>query len=413
MTHPGSSTIDILLISRCPPYPLQRGDRLIPFHLARQLSRRGYQIDLLAFYQEPEDLADVPYYERYFKSVTLVKEAVRTPLNLLARSYLEGRHFPARKSRSWSPQMWEAISDRLQHHRMYDVVHLFGGVHVYEFRELLRHYPTIIAPYESYSLLLEREVAQAQGLPENLASRARLSFARNYERWMFQGFQRTVVVSQRDADTLLKLNPSLPVAVIPNGVDLEHFVPTGEEPDTPSLLFTGNLAYRPNLDAAQRLVREIFPLVRQAVPDAELLLVGANPPQDLRDHKGPGVQVTGAVPDLRPYFESARVYVSPLRLGAGIKNKILEALAMQKAIVATSLSCDGIDVTHGQNVILAEQAQDIARATIRLLQDAPLRTRLAVAGRELIEEHYTWRRVAESYEALYRTVIRERNVRNY
>ncbi len=404
-----TSPPDILLISRCPPYPLQLGDRLIPYNLARQLSRRGYNIDLLAFYQEPEDVADVPNYERHFRQVMLFKETPRTPLAILAKTVMKSRRFPRRKSQSWAPEMWKAIEERLHQRRIYDVVHLFGGIHVFEYRELARDYPNLIAPYESYSLFLERALDQAHGLPAKLVTRAKLSMARNYERWMFDGFQRTVVVSRRDADTLRQLNPDLPVEVIPNGVDLEYFVPSGQEPDTPSLLFTGNYGYRPNLDAALRLAREIFPGVRQAVPQAELVLVGPNPPQQLRDLKGSGVQVVGAVPDLRPYFENAMLYVSPLKLGAGIKNKVLEAMAMQKAVVATPLSCDGIDVTQGRNVILAEEPEDFVRLIVRLLKEPALRAQIAQGGRELVEQHYTWRFVADAYEALYDTVIRERN----
>ncbi len=398
---------DILLISRCPPWPLHQGDRLIPYNLARQLSRRGYHIDLLAFYQQPQDQADVPYYEAYFENVTLVEEPVRPPLSLLARAFSDRRRFPLRKSQSWSPQMWDVIEERLHVKRGYDVVHLFGGVHVYEFRELLRRYPTIIAPYESYSLYLERALARMSGTGQRLVTRLQLMMARRYESWMFDGYRRTVVVSDKDAEVLRQLSPNLPVEVIPNGVDLEHWVPTGHEPDTPTLIFTGNYDYWPNLDAAQVLIKQIYPAVKRAVPEAELLIVGPNPPPELRALKMPGLRVTGHVPDLRPSFEDAMVYVSPLRVGAGIKNKILQAMAMQKPVVATPLSCDGIHVAHGQHVILAHRSEDIVKAVVRLLQNPAQRQELAANGRRLVEEQYTWRTVSDAYERLYDTVIRE------
>ncbi len=399
---------EILLISRCPPYPLYFGDRLIPYYIVRQLAQRGYQIDLLAFYQQPEDLADIPYYERYFRSVRLVQEPMRSPLSLLARAIFKGRRFPAHKSRSWSPEMWELIESQLHHRRAYDVVQLFGGVHVYEFRDLLRRYPIVHVPYESYTLYLERALARAASPAERLLARLRLMAARRYESWMFNAARRVVVVSDLDARTLRRLNPDLRVAVIPNGVDIEHFVPTGYEPDAPRLLFTGNYAYAPNVDAALSLIRDIFPAVRRAIPEAELVIVGPSPPPQLQElGRRPGVRVTGRVPDVRPYFENAALYVSPLRLGAGIKNKILEAMAMQTAVVATPLSCDGINVTHGKDVILARNASEVRKAAIHLLENHELRARIAAAGRALIEEQYTWRRVADAYEMLYETVIRE------
>lgn len=407
MTTRTTRSPDILLISRCPPWPLHQGDRLIPYNLARQLSRRGFHIDLLAFYQEPQDQADVPYYERYFENVMLIEEPVRPPLSLLMRALSDRRRFPLRKSQSWSPAMWNLIEERLHFKRGYDVVHLFGGVHVYEFRELLRRYPTIIAPYESYSLYLERVLEQESGAWKRLFTRLQLAMARRYESWMFDGYRRTVVVSDKDAEVLRQLSPNLPVEVIPNGVDLDHWVPTGHEPDLPTLIFTGNYDYWPNLDAARLLVRQIYPAVKHIVPEAELLIVGPNPPPELRNLKLPGLRVTGHVPDLRPYFEDAMIYVSPLRIGAGIKNKILQAMAMQTPVVATPLSCDGIHVANGQDVILAHRTEDIVKAVVRLLKDPEQRRQLAVNGRRLVEQQYTWRTVSDAYVRLYDTVIRE------
>jgi glycosyltransferase involved in cell wall biosynthesis len=402
-----NTPLNVLLISRCPPYPLHLGDRLIPYNLVRQFVKRGYQIDLLAFYQQPEDMADVPYYERYFRSVTLIKEPVRTPISLLSRAINSGRRFPTRKSQSWSPEMWEAIEELLHQRHQYDVVHLFGGIQVYEFRELLRSHPAVITPYESYSLLLERTLDRASSPQERLLLKMQLAMARRYESWMFSSYQRTVVVSDKDQTMLQRLSSGLPVDVIPNGVDLDKFVPTGHDPDKPGLLFTGNYDYGPNLDAAMGLIRDIFPPIKRAIPTAELMIVGANPPPVLRRIKASGVHVTGRVPDLRPYFESAMVYVSPLRIGAGIKNKILEALAMQTAVVATPLSCDGINVTPGKDVILARSNADIVRAVLELLQNPDQRQEIAMNGRKLIETHYTWQQVADQYAALYDTVIDE------
>ncbi|MBN1967353.1 MAG: glycosyltransferase [Anaerolineae bacterium] len=404
---PRSGSLDVLLISRCPPYPLHLGDRLIPYYLVRQLSGRGYQFDLLAFYQNPQDQADIPYYERYFRDIQLIEELPRSPASLLERQVLAPRRFPERLSESWSPQMWQAVARQLQQKRGYDVIHFFGGVHVYEFRALTRDHPTIIVPYESFSLYLERALAQGRSLPQKLVTRLQLMMARRYESWMYDGHRRVVVVSERDADVLRRLNPLLPLHVIPNGVDIEYFAPTGHDPDRPTLLFTGNYEYAPNVDAAQRLIRQIFPRVRQAVPEAELLIVGPHPPPSLRAQAGPGVQITGHVPDLRPYFEGATLYVSPLHIGAGIKNKILEALAMQTAVVATPLSCDGIAVTHGRDVVFALRTDEFVNQIVRLLKDPIARTRLALNGRRLIERLYTWRRVADAYEHLYHAVIRE------
>ncbi len=370
---------------------------------------RRHLIDLLAYYQYPEDLADVPRYEHLFRSVRLIREPRRSPGSLAARYLRSAARYPRRAEQSWSPDMWRAIEEQMTT-QDYDVVHLFG-VHVYEFRSLVRPLPNVIVPYESYSLWLSRAVAEARGIVAPLLARLRQRFAQGFERWMFAGFDRVVVLTDRDAAALHALAPQLPLVTIPNGVDLDFYTPTGYEPDDPTLLFVGNYDYRPNLDAALRLARDIFPRVREAVPRARLLLVGGNPPPELQALANAQIEVTGRVPDLRPYFEQALLFVSPLRLGAGIKNKVLEAMAMDVPVIATPLSCDGIPVIHGEHVWLGETDADLVKGIVHLINTPSLRQALRLGGRALVEQFFTWQRVADQYEALYEEVIAERRGR--
>ncbi len=396
--------MDVLLISRCPPFPLYFGDRLIPFHLARQLSQRHHYIDLIAFYNDPADVRNIPRYERYFRHIQMIPEPARGPIRYMER-ITRDRFFPINAQEAWSPHMWQAIEKRIQEGN-YDAIHLFGGVQVYEYRELVKDSVNVIVPYESYSLYLKN--AMAQGGRSSIVQRLQIAIARRYEKRMFRGYDRVVVLANADANALQSLDSALPLVVIPNGVDTDYFMPTGFEPDEPTLLFTGNYEYAPNVDAALRLARRIFPAVQRRVPGARLILVGNAPPPELRALAGPSIEITGRVPDIRPYLEQSLIYVSALRMGAGIKNKVLEAMAMQKAIVATSLSCDGIALEHEKHVLLADTPDDIIRAIVRLMKDGELRQNIARAGRQLIEERYTWQRVSEQYEELYREVGRQR-----
>ncbi|MBN1563322.1 MAG: glycosyltransferase [Anaerolineae bacterium] len=398
--------MDILLISRCPPFPIYHGDRLIPYHLARELSARGNQIDLLAFYQSASDLADVPRYSRLFRDVKLIREPQRTPAAYFRRSRNAGARFPTSANESWSPEMWNAIKTMLDD-RTYSAVHFFGGIQVYEFRHLAKSHPKVIVPYESYSLWLERAVEDDDSRLGRWFKQAQLHMARNYESWMFEGFDRVVLLTAIDAQKLNSLNPDLPTVVIPNGVDVEAFSSTGYEPDDPTLLFLGNYDYAPNLDAAMRLVRDIFPRILHAEPEVRLYLVGSHPPPELRAYASAHIEITGRVPDIRPYFEYSKIFISPLQLGAGIKNKILEALAMQTPVVATPLSCDGIPVEHGQHVMLGETNDDLVKLTLQLLSNEKLRYRLRLAGRQLVQQQFTWSRVADQYEQLYRQLLDE------
>jgi polysaccharide biosynthesis protein PslH len=396
--------MDILLISRCPPYPLHFGDRLIPYHLARQLAERHHYVDLIAFYTDPEDAADIPRYERFFRHIRLVREPSRGATRYLRRLN-SAQFFPKAAAQAWSPEMWNAITDRLQASE-YDAVQLFGGIQVYEYRELIRAHPNLIVPYESFALYLKNMMQSGAktGLVGRWVAHLRYRVARAYEKRMYDGFDRLIVLTEKDATMLREINPALKPVVVPNGVDTDYFVPTGIESGTPTLVFTGNFEYAPNLDAAMQLVKHIFPAVKTRVPGSRLLLVGANPPPALLAYQSKSVEITGRVPDVRPWLDMGLIFVSPLRMGAGIKNKVLEAMAMQKTIVATQISMDGIAAQHEKHYLHAETNEEFMRAIVRLMKDAELRQRLAQNCRALIEERYTWRRVAERYEELYKEI---------
>ena len=395
----------ILLISRCPPYPLHLGDRLIVYHLAAELDWRGHSIDLLAFANRPEDHHEIHCYDMYFESVELIPEPHRSQADYLRRALLPGSRWPRTAEQSWSPAMWQAIRRRLAQHD-YDVIHLFGGIQVYEYFHALGDVPALITPYESYSLYLRRAISSAPNAVSRAAAFAQFQMARRFESWMFEPYRRVVMLSERDRYELLGIRPGLPVEVIPNGVDLHYF--TFRRPFVrrrpPALLFVGNYEYAPNLDAALRLAGQILPALQQRLPGARLWLVGNNPPRELMALASETVKVTGRVPDVRPYLARAAAFVSPLRLGAGIKNKILEALAVGCPVIATPLSVDGIAVRDGHEVLIAKSDSEIVAAIIRLLTDPALQTTLAHNGRCVVEGQYSWWRVAEQYEALYDTI---------
>lgn len=389
----------ILLISGVPPYPLFQGDRLMVFHLGRSLAARDHTIDLVAPTTSPHDRAEQQHYAGIFDRVELIDEAPRGTLNFLARVLRPGARWPRRAADSWSPAMWQAIERRLDG-GSYDAVQLMGSTRVYEFFGALRGMPAVITPGDSLGLRAHRMFEAETRAAARLEGRMRWLIARAYERWMYEPYARTIVLSEVDRAALLAGNPGLRVDVIPNGVDLDVFhAHAGERADN-ALLFVGNYEYDPNVDAAVRLATQIFPRVQARVPGAKLWLVGNEPPPALRALANDAISVTGRVPDVRQYLASATAFVSPLRVGVGIKNKVLEALAMGCPLVATPLSVDGIAVTEGLDAIVAAD-EDLADATVRVMQDEALRRRLSRNGRSLIEARYSWSHVAESYESLY------------
>jgi glycosyltransferase involved in cell wall biosynthesis len=215
-----------------------------------------------------------------------------------------------------------------------------------------------------------------------------------------------LVVSEPDRQRCLRQRPGRKVLVVPNGVDCAAVRPgASRDKGPPILLFTGDMAFGPNVQAALCLATTIFPRVRQACPDAELHLVGRNPDPRVLALRGPGVVVTGAVPDMLPHLQAATVYLAPLTTGAGTRTKLLEALAAGLPIVTTRVGIEGIEAVNGQHVLIAEDAETTAAATRRLLADPEERRRLGDAGRRLAEDRYDWPRCLAPLEPLYRDLL--------
>lgn len=389
----------ILLIARCPPYPLHEGDRLILWHLSRELARRGYTLDLLALYNRADDPGQIHHYRHCFRRIELVREPARRPLQYLRRLMLPSARFAKSAVASFCPPLWRHIADALDSTH-YDLVHCFGAFSVYEYFPLFAHLPNVITPYESHTLYLQ---SAARG--GDLRARLRLPLVRRYERFMFQPYDRAVVISEADRALLLRLQPRLAAEVIPNGIELERFHAQAIERDPATVLFVGNFAYPPNQDAARALIDTLLPQIRQALPQARLQLVGVNPPDWLRAAANAHIEVSGAVPDVAPYLARASIFLCPLRVGAGLKNKVLEALAMGIPVVATPLSVEGIAVRDGESASIAPFSQLAARA-ITLLKDEALCRRLSKKGWALIQSRYSWAQVAASYERLYAEICR-------
>jgi glycosyltransferase involved in cell wall biosynthesis len=196
------------------------------------------------------------------------------------------------------------------------------------------------------------------------------------------------------------------VEVVPNGVDTA--AAPGPEPgdDAPLALFTGTLAYPPNAEALDWLLREIWPRVRDAQPAARLAVVGPDPPESARRLADESVELTGWVTDMRPWFERASVVVVPMRSGGGTRLKVLDGLASGRAMVSTTMGAEGIDARDGEHLLLADGTDAFTAAVLRLLGDAALRERLAAGGRRLAESVYDWRVVTDRFEQLLTEIAR-------
>ncbi len=205
--------------------------------------------------------------------------------------------------------------------------------------------------------------------------------------------------SVRDADGFHRRHKRSPVRVVANGVDTEFFAPPRQPasaPDAPAdVVFLGHLSHPPNLDAAWYLLREIAPRLRALAPAARCVILGAQPPPEMLALRSQTVEVTGWVEDIRPWLWRCRVAVLPMRVGTGIKNKLLEAWACGCPVVATTRACQGIPARHGDNLLVADTPQEIAAAAARIINDEDLRLALGRRGRQTVLDNFTWSAAAQ------------------
>jgi polysaccharide biosynthesis protein PslH len=229
------------------------------------------------------------------------------------------------------------------------------------------------------------------------------------ERRAVRRFDVCVAISDEDRAKFLRLFPEALVPVVPNGVDLDYFQPQANLTEEADLVFVGSMQYAPNADAVLYFYQDILPMIKQQRPDIHFYVVGwGPPPQVMTLDEDPNVTVTGFVEDVRPYVVNSTLVVVPLRFGSGIRNKILEAWAMAKPIVSTSLGAEGLPAHTGENIELADTPKAFAQSVVALLDDRQKRIRLAQAGRKLVEDNYAWSVIGQQMNDVYEMALSHR-----
>jgi glycosyltransferase involved in cell wall biosynthesis len=210
----------------------------------------------------------------------------------------------------------------------------------------------------------------------------------------------TIAVSEADQRHLLELAPNAAMTTIPTGVDTTYFKANGHAEIPGRLVFTGSMDWHPNEDAIVYFAETMLPRIREGCPEVSLTVAGRNPGPRLRALAADrGIHITGTVDDVRPHIDEASVYIAPLRVGSGTRLKIFEAFAMSKPVVATTIGAEGLTVTPGKDIVLADDPEIFAREIIALLRDPERRMALGQAGRDLVESRYSWPHIAAEFEA--------------
>jgi glycosyltransferase involved in cell wall biosynthesis len=270
--------------------------------------------------------------------------------------------------------------------------------------------PLIVFDDHNAEYLLQKRIAEAEITARGWNAGAVYSSIqwrklRSFERQVCRQSDRVVCVSKADADAVQQLDPTLKAHVIPNGVDTDVYQREKVAPlDLPphSLVFTGTMDFRPNVDAMLWFMREVLPLIKPHIPAVRVYVVGQRPHARLDVLRAdPAITITGAVDDTRPYITAASVYIVPLRMGGGTRLKLLEALALQAPIVSTTLGAEGFAVASGEQLLLADDAASFARSIVELIDNRSRAQSLGAAGRSFAVQHYDWRSIVPKFDEVY------------
>jgi glycosyltransferase involved in cell wall biosynthesis len=359
---------------------------------------------------------------------------------------------PLQAHYSWNPALARSLEFEIRNSK-FDIVHVehlraarYGlAIRQSKIENRKSKIPTVWDSVDCISHLFAQAARHGRGFFARVITRLELPRTRRYEGWLVPQFDRVLVTSEVDRQALQDLvssskfhgprstpnsqfairNPQSAITVLPNGVDLAYFTPTNQPRDPATLVYLGRMSYHANVAAVLYLVREIMPLVWAQRPEVRLIIVGSDPPRQIRALAGPqsairaahgppprgnpqsAIVVTGTVPDVRPYLARATIMVAPMVYGAGIQNKVLEGMATETPVVCTPLAAAALQARTGQDLLVEETAPGLAAAILRLLNDANLCNQMGQAGRRYVEAHHNWDGIAARLEGVYAAVQRE------
>ena len=371
------------LFATADAWPITNGTALRVWHLCRSLRSLGDEVAVLS---DVEDDDFQSGYEQAGVSVFQVDPGTN-----------------ARRS-CWDPfEERPAIASGLAARSgQFDVVVLSAASSLQYARAVARETPVVADMIDDPMLETRRRLWRGIHPMRWMRQMRLLVELRCYERATARAAKAVFFVSDADRESFCRRNTAPKAFTSPNGVDLEYWSSVADSPADPhatDVVFVGNLSFYPNWLASEMLVKQVAPHVWRRHPKTRFRVVGPDPAPELARLAGPLVEITGRVPDVRPYLKSAAAVCTPMTAGTGIKNKLLEAWAAARAVVATPLACQGLPAIHDNNALIAAKPAGLAEQICRLLEDAELRRRIGAAGRQTVQNHFSWDKIARAFRS--------------
>jgi sugar transferase (PEP-CTERM/EpsH1 system associated) len=375
----------VLMLAHRLPYPPHTGDKVRAYHVARHLAR-GHDLTLACLADEEGAPTSVTMLRREVGDIVCVRiqrrsQRLRSIWGLARGGSGTVKYFDSGELRA-------ALQARLRS-RPVDLVYVSSSSmaqYVSEFGAV-----PVVMDFVDVDSDKWRQYSRQLPWPKGWVYRLEARRLRAHELAAARRASRCIVATRREEELLRSFAPWAPTSVIQNGVDLDHFAPAGASATDPVIVFTGAMDYYPNVDAVTWFCHRVFPRIRLEVPAAQFLIVGKNPVRQVRALGALGnVEVTGTVPDVRPFLRRAAVAVAPLRVARGVQNKVLEAMAMGLPVVASPRAHEGIEARPGDHLFVADDPGEFANVVVRLLRTPALRGVAGRSARAFVEANHCW-----------------------
>ncbi len=393
----------ILFLSPTVPYPLTDGGRIRVYNLLKQIAENN-EVTLLALETQPTDVDSISQIQQYGITVHLVKHLHTLPrVSLPTLLTALFRRQPITVARYNVPTYRQKLQELLAS-ESFDIIH-YEMFHTAQFHSEADP-PSVLSQQNVDSAIWYRLTDETSNIFYKFAYWTQQIAFKRYERVLSPRFDAVTCTSEIDAAIFEKHCPSDIVKVIPNGVDVTHFTPEFESEDAAHLIYIGSMDWYPNEDAVSFFADEVLPIISESVHNVKFTIVGGNPSEHVQGlADGDGIVVTGRVSEIVPYFSAATVFVVPLRIGSGTRLKILEALAMGKAVVSTTVGAEGLALQNREEIMIADEPNHFAEAVIQLLTDPELRKKIGENGRKRVEQDYDWRNIGQKLLTVYESIV--------
>lgn len=403
----------VLMLTPYLPYPLLSGGQVRTYNLLKQISKE-HEVTLFALIKREDELQYIKELEPYCHKIKLFKRTAKPwhPRNILLAGFTP---FPFVVTRNLVMALKREIAQELKAIK-YDLIHV----------ETFYMMPSI--PKTTVPTILVEQTIEYLGYEDFAAKIGRrwpllrpllnwdIAKIRYWEKHYWRRCDRLVTVSEDDRDFIRQVEPSIKkIDVVSNGVDIDFFSQVKKNLSSrPNILFVGTFHWLPNVEAVEFLVDQIWPLIKRALPDVTLRIVGPSPTKKIIDYEKQDKQitVTGRVPDIREEYAKANILLAPVFSGKGTRYKVLEAMASETPVVGTSIALEGIQAEPDKHFLLGETAEEMAKVAIELISDKERQIRMGKSGKEFVGHRFSWEIIAKDLLTVYEKTTAKNGSKN-